>query len=428
MKIGILGFGREGQSAYSYWDKPENELTIHDNNKDLILEEGMSAVLGDGAFINLDSYGYDLLVRSPGLRIDFESIKTPITTVTNEFMLQCKGDVIGITGTKGKGTTSTLIYEILTLAGYKTHLVGNIGTPALEVLDEITDESVVVYEMSSFQLFDVKASPKTAVCLVVAEDHLDWHSSLKEYQESKGNIFNFQRPDDIAVFFAENEVSSSLALNSKATRKIGYGDNGDVYVKDNKIIAFDQKIINIEEIALPGSHNLENVCASICAVWNYTKDVEVITKVLRNFTGLPYHIELIRDENGIKVYNDSFSSNPTAAAAAIKSFDAPIILFMGGVERGVDFRPVIEALKNSKTKKIITYGQAGPRIKKDLENAGINNISFEDSTELKPILKLGFDSANAGDIILFSPACASQDMFDDFKQRGDAFNYIVENL
>lgn len=428
MKIAILGYGREGQSAYRYWNKPENELVVHDNNSKLELEAGIQAVLGAGAFIDLDSHKYDLLVRSPGLRLDFDKIKTPITTLTNEFMKQCPAEIIGITGTKGKGTTSTLIYEILTLAGYKTHLLGNIGTPALDILSQISKDDLVVYEMSSFQLFDIASSPHVAVCLVVTEDHLDWHASLEEYYEAKANIFNFQKPDDVAVYFMENEVSSSLALNSKADTKYGYGTNGEVYVKDDKIIAFGQEVIDTSEVALPGPHNLENACASICAVWPYTQDLETINKVLKTFTGLPYHIELIKEKDGVRIYNDSFSTNPTAASAAVKSFDAPLIMFLGGVDRGIDFAPVINALKASKVKQIICYGEAGQRMQSELADAGIKNAKFIASKDFKSIVRAGLDVAGPSDIVLFSPACASLDMFADYKSRGDVFNALVEEL
>jgi len=185
MKIAILGFGREGQSAYQYWDKPENQITIHDNNSNLQLPADAESVLGDGAFEALDSYGYDLMVRTPGLRLDFAKIKTPITTVTNEFIKKCPAPIIGVTGTKGKGTTATLIYEILSRAGYQSHLLGNIGMPALDELSNINAQDVVVYEMSSFQLFDVTTSPHVAVCLMVTEDHLDWHKDLEEYYSAK---------------------------------------------------------------------------------------------------------------------------------------------------------------------------------------------------------------------------------------------------
>jgi UDP-N-acetylmuramoylalanine--D-glutamate ligase len=165
MKIAILGFGKEGQSAYRYYDKAGNDITVHDNDSKIHLPNGTSAILGDDAFTELDSYGYDLLVRSPGLRIDKAQIKTPITTPTVEFMKVCPAEIIGVTGTKGKGTTATLIEQMLTESGQRTHLLGNIGAPALDELPNIKPSDLVVYEMSSFQLYDIQSSPHVAVCL-----------------------------------------------------------------------------------------------------------------------------------------------------------------------------------------------------------------------------------------------------------------------
>ena len=252
MKVAILGFGREGQSAYEYWRKKGAQLVIHDNNDSVSLPGGAESVLGKGAFLDLDSYGYDLMVRSPGLRLDIAKLNTAITTVTSEFLKQCQAKVIGVTGTKGKGTTSTLIYEILCLAGYKAHLLGNIGSPALDQLDDIKKDDVVVYEMSSFQLYDIESSPHVAVCLMVSEDHLDWHKDLAEYHASKGNIFKYQKTSDVAVYFKDNQVSSRLVQLSKAETKYSYGKGGDVTFEGDSITAFSKKVIDIKEVALPG--------------------------------------------------------------------------------------------------------------------------------------------------------------------------------
>lgn len=428
MKIGILGFGREGESAYRHWKDQASEIVVHDNNTELNLPDGVGSVLGANALADLDSYGYDLIVRSPGLRLDSTGLKTPITTGTNEFLKKCPAKVIGVTGTKGKGTTSTLIYEILCLAGYKAHLLGNIGSPALDELPNIKKDHVVVYEMSSFQLYDIKKSPDVAVCLMVTEDHLDWHKDLNEYHHSKGNIFNFQQSDDTAVYFKDDQISTSLAELSKAENKLTYGLNADVSFGGDSIIAFGQKVIEQDEIALPGPHNLQNVAAAICAVWQFCSDVEIISKIIRTFRGLPYHIEEIGTKEGVRIFNDSFSSNPTASSAAINSFDDPIVLYLGGVDRGVSFEPVVESLKKKKIRKIITYGQAGQKIRSFLKKSGITKVECIDTNDFKSIVLAGIDEAKSGDVIIFSPGCASQDMFIDYKDRGNIFNLIISEL
>ncbi len=428
MKIAILGFGKEGESAYHYYNKPNNDITIHDNNSKIQLPSGARAVLGEDAFNDLDSYGYDLLVRSPGLRIDISQIKTAATTPTNEFMKVCPAEIIGITGTKGKGTTATLIDQMLTQSGHRTHLLGNIGAPALDELPNIKPSDLVVYEMSSFQLYDIQSSPHVAVCLFVTEDHLDWHSDLAEYHAAKGNIFKYQTSSDVAVYYNQNSTSKTLAKLSSAATSYSYGDNGDVFIRDGKIIAFGSAVIDVEAVGLPGVHNLQNICAAICAVWPYTQDIAAIKKVIETFAGLPYHIEHVLDKDGVSYYNDSFSTNPTSAIAAVQSFDQPIVLFLGGFDKEANFEELAELLKSRKIRKIITYDKTGSRIHDLLLSKGIADVEYIAGDNFKAIIGTGVNYAQPGDIVLFSPACASWGMFSDYKARGQIFNDIITSI
>lgn len=426
MKIAILGFGKEGESAFRYWGRQSNDITIHDNDLNKETPEGVKTVLGNEALQNLDDYGYDLIVRSPGLRIN-DVLNTPLTTPTEEFMQRCPAPIIGVTGTKGKGTTATLIAEILSGAGKRVHLLGNIGIPALDELGKIKPTDVVVFEMSSFQLFDINISPHIAVCLMVAEDHLDWHKDLSEYHNAKGNIFKYQKSDDTAIYYADNKISTQLAQLSQATYKISYGEGGDVYVKDGKIFGFNRVIADVAEVALPGAHNLQNVCAAIAASWEYNQDETVIQKVLKEFKGLPYHIELVAEKNGIKFYNDSFSTNPTSAIAAVESFVDPLVLFLGGFDKQADFSELAEVIKNHQIRKVITYAETGQRIAETLANHDVANVEYMPEDDFDVIVKAGIASAMPGDIVLLSPACASWGMFTDYKARGQQFNNIIEN-
>lgn len=427
MKIAILGFGKEGESAFRYWSRQSNDITIHDNDLNKETPEGIETVLGNKAFTGLDEYKYDLMVRSPGLRLP-EKFNTPITTPTNEFMQRCPAPIIGVTGTKGKGTTATLVSEILGGNGKTVHLLGNIGTPALDELNKIKPADIVVYEMSSFQLFDINNSPHVAICLMVAEDHLDWHKDLGEYHSAKGNIFKFQKPDDIAVYYAENEISTELVQLSSANTKYSYGNlSSDVFVKDGALVAFGQEVAKVEHIALPGQHNLQNICAAIAGSWEYSRDIPTIQKVLREFKGLPYHIEFITEKNGVRYYNDSFSTNPTSAIAAIESFSEPLVLFLGGFDKHADFTELGEVIKKHQVRKVITYAETGQRIAKTLNNVGVENVEYLANSEFEAIVKAGIDAANAGDVVLLSPACASWGMFTDYKARGQLFNNIVQN-
>lgn len=428
MKIAILGFGREGKAAYDYWSKMGYDLVVHDNNESIKNSNNINFVTGKDAFIDLDSYGYDLIVRSPGLRLEEESIKTPITSSTSEFMKVCPATIIGITGTKGKGTTSTLIYRILVESGIKSHLVGNIGTPALDELKNINKDDVVVYEMSSFQLYDVQKSPHVAVCLMVTEDHLDWHKNISEYHLSKGNIFKFQNEDDIAVHYADNKVSTDLAKLTKAKTQYTYGKNADVRIENGWIVAFGKKIIETKKVALPGEHNIQNICAAIAGVWTYTQDIESIKRVLTTFIGLPYHIELVKEKEGIRYYNDSFSTNPTSAIAAVKSFEEPKVLFLGGFNKETSFNELATELTKTKVRKVIAYGQTGKKIEEALNNSGIDNVEYMDTKDFNKIIRAGLETAKAGDVVVFSPGCASFDMFKDYLDRGNAFNDALNNL
>ncbi len=428
MKIAILGFGKEGQSAYRYYDKAGNDITVHDNDSKILLPNGTSAILGDDAFVELDSYGYDLLVRSPGLRIDKAQIKTPITTPTAEFMKLCPAEIIGVTGTKGKGTTATLIEQMLTESGQRTHLLGNIGAPALDELPNIKPSDLVVYEMSSFQLYDIQSSPHVAVCLFVTEDHLDWHSDLAEYHAAKGNIFKYQTSSDVAVYYNQNPTSKTLAKLSSAATSYSYGDNGDVFVRDGKIIAFGSAVIDVVAVGLPGVHNLQNICAAICAVWPYTQDISAIKKVIEAFAGLPYHIEHVLDKAGVSYYNDSFSTNPASSIAAVQSFDQPIVLFLGGFDKEANFEELAELLKSRKIRKIITYDKTGSRIHDLLLSKGIADVEYIAGDNFKAIIGAGVNYAQPGDIVLFSPACASWGMFSDYKARGQIFNDIITSI
>ncbi len=425
MKIAILGFGLEGESAYRYWNSPENELTIHDNDSNKQIPSGVASVLGKDAFNDLDSFGYELLVCSPGLRLDTSHLGTPLTTPTNEFMSQCLAPVIGVTGTKGKGTTATLISKILSSVGLSVHLLGNIGKPALDVLSDITATDIVVYELSSFQLYDIEVSPHIAVCLMVTEDHLDWHKSLDEYRSSKGNIFKFQKTTDIAVSYADNDTSVELAKLSMATTKYSYGTSGDVSIMGDSITVFGEPVVKISEIALLGAHNIQNVSAAILACWPYTQDLVAIKKVLTSFRGLPYHIELVNQKNGIKYYNDSFSTNPTSAIAAINCFKMPQVLYFGGYDKKADFAELANEVKKHNIRKVITYGQTGQHIQDIFKSSGVEHVEYIAGDNFVDILKPGLELAQPGDVVVFSPACASWDMFLDYKDRGEQFNKIV---
>ena len=428
MRIGIVGFGREGKMALEYWGNQAAEISVYDQNESLEVPTTCTKRLGSNwkDLLLADSPALDLIVRSPGVPLwDIEDIvQGKVTTVTKEFFELCPCPIIGITGTKGKGTTATLIYEILKTDGKDVHLVGNIGTPSLSILPKLTPQSIVVYELSSFQLFDLHKSPQIAICLLVTEDHLDWHKDIQQYQASKGNIFKYQKEEDAAIWFQDNEVSTQLSALSIAKNKIPYGTNALVRVNENDFFTYNnEEICAAKDALLPGKHNEQNICAAIAATWGLV-DKKSIVQAIKTFKGLPFHIETIATHNGITFVNDSFATNPTATDVAIESMIAPTTLLIGGVDIGLHLEPYDKSIKNSSViRDVIVYGEERDRISKLFSLHNIPHVvitgNFED------VFRAAIQKTKTGETILFSPGAPSFDMFKDYQDRGLAFNALV---
>lgn len=427
MKIGIVGFGREGKNALEYWGQKAHEFFVYDKDESITLPQACTPRLGNSykELLITDSDNLDLIVRSPGIPLwdIVDTLKAPITTITKEFFDLCPCPIIGVTGTKGKGTTSTLMYEILKKEGKDVYLVGNIGTPALSILPKLTKDSVVVYELSSFQLYDLHKSPHIAVCLLVTEDHLDWHKDKDQYEMSKGSIFKYQKENDIAVWYTENKVSKQLSELSKASSRIPYGDKGIAKVIDGYFVYGNEKICPTSDTKLPGVHNEQNICAAIAATWGLASK-ESIIDVIKTWTGLPYHIETVGTHRGITFINDSFSTNPTATEVAIASMAQPTTLLIGGVDRGLHLEPFATAIKKSThISHVICFGQERERIKEILLNNNIPCVTIEGS--LLDVFCEALTQTKEGENILFSPGAPSFDMFTNYEERGRAFNDLV---
>ncbi len=414
--------------ALEYWGTHASSIAVYDKNELLLLPEHVTPRLGTDYkdFLQEDAPTLDIIIRSPGIPLwDIAAnIATPITTITREFFDRCPCPIIGITGTKGKGTTATLISMMLRHAGKDVHLVGNIGTPALAVLPQLTPNSIVVYELSSFQLFDLHKSPHIAVCLLVTEDHLDWHRDLTQYQQSKGNIFAHQQESDYAIWYTDNTMSTSLATQSLATHRISYGTTGTVEVSDGYFMYGNEKICAVVDVILTGAHNQENICAAIAAI-HHLVPLESIIHVLKTFSGLPYHIEDKGVIGGIQFFNDSFSVNPTATSVAIACMKNRTMLLIGGVDRGLHLEPFALAIQqNTQIQHVICYGQEGARIALTLQNASIPCTVMSDIFE--SVFKEAIERTPQGGTILFSPGAPSFDMFTDYIARGEAFNTLLE--
>lgn len=435
MKIAILGFGKQGRSAYEYWSKTGNHITICDSDEALRVPDGAGKKLGNDYLEGLD--GFDLSVRSPGIhpreikRANAPGILEKVTTPTDEFFRVCPAkNIIGVTGTKGKGTTSTLIAKMLEAGGRKVHLGGNIGTPPLELLkNDIKPDDWVVLELANYQLIDLKYSPHIAVCVMVAPEHLDWHDSLDEYFTAKKQMFIRQKPEDIAIYYGKNEFSRDIA-NASNGKKIPYYQPPGAIVENDDIIIDGQSICSTNEIKLLGRHNWQNICAATTATWQVMQNIEAIHKVATTFSGLPFRLELRREVKKIRYYNDSFAAAPDATIAALKSIPGPKVMIIGGYERNLDLKSLIKACieLEKEIRKILLIGASAERIANELEHANLKNYIIYNKKDMEAIVRKAAKLCEKGDAVVLSPGFPSFDMFKNFEDRGRQFNRAVESL
>lgn len=442
-KVAILGLGIEGQDLCRFLFKKRAKITVFDQKRASELGRAYQKFkkfpikfkLGKN-YLAGGLEGFDFIFRSPAFPFSLpEIVKAQkagavVLSATKLFFKLCPGKIIGVTGTKGKGTTATLIGRILKTAGEDVYLAGNIGQPMLTLLPKLTEQSWVVLELSSFQLQDADKSPHLAVVLFITSEHLDYHHDTEEYIRAKSNVVRYQKKNDFAVLNADNPVSSSFALLTEA--KVFYFSrrqkvNGS-YVKNNKIFLFNHLIGEVEKLQLLGSHNWENVCAAITASWLAGADISSIRKATFSFSGLEHRLELVRKLKRVSFYNDSFSTTPETAIAAIQAFRKPIVLIAGGSEKGSDYCQLGKEIRKSSVKTIILIGQTAAQIKKVVQKAGFHGKIIYKPVGIKKIVKVAFEESEPGDIILLSPACASFDMFKNYKDRGEQFKKYAKAL
>ena len=432
MKIAILGYGLEGESSFKYWSQDSsNEITIFDQKTpDRAIPAGIPTVFGEKYLDNLN--GYDLLIRTSGL--DKNKIKTDgkVWSATNEVFSKCPAEIIGVTGTKGKGTTASLIASIFESAGRKVWLTGNIGDVLLKDLKDIKPTDIVVYELSSFQLWDIERSPHVAVVTIIEPEHLNVHVDFADYVNAKANIRRFQKSDDICFYHPSNESSKYIAQCTNQGKAIRYGiaDDGGVYDKDGYFCQDEHKICSLDSLQLVGHHNIENACAAISVAKSYDLTDENIENGLKKFVGLPHRIEFVKELNGVKYYNDSFSASTPAVVAAMKSFSGPEILIIGGVDRGGDFNNIADNIANNgNVKAVVIIGEIRHKLA-DIVNSKNPKaiIKVTDLKTMPEIVSLANSFTEPGDTVILSPGCGSFDMFKDFYDRGNQFKEVVNNL
>ena len=392
--------------------------------------KGVNLSLGDGY---LDHICADYIFRSPGVRPDNNGITEAVangavlTSEMEEFFDLCPCPIIGVTGSDGKTTTTTIISEILKADGKKVFVGGNIGVPLLPKIDEITPDDFVVVELSSFQLITMKKSPSVAVITNITPNHLNWHKDMDEYIDSKLNILKYQKSDDVAVVNYNNEILRNYIPRINSNLCCFSGCRTDcsersVYVKDNYIYYNDKQILKISDIRIPGNHNIENYMAAIGAVCNFVS-TESIQKVAREFGGVEHRIEFVREVYGVKYFNSSIDSSPTRTIAAINAFNQKLIVIMGGYDKNTPYDPIGKPICE-KARAVILTGATGPKIKKAILDCSDYKEGYPEiyeAADYSDAIDMARDIAIRGDIVLMSPASASFDSFKNFEERGRFF-------
>lgn len=425
MRVAIAGYGIEGQAAYRYFAKLGADITIFDE-KEVAVPAGVKYEFGLNVFDELN--GFDIVMRSPGIRPDRIQTDGQLSSVTKEFFKRCPAPIIGVTGSKGKGTTASLIHAMLQAAGKRSHLVGNIGMPALDELDNIQPDGIVVYEISSFQLWDMQQSPHIAVVLMIEPEHQDVHASVDEYLAAKAPIAVYQGPTDITIYLPTNSMTTQVALQGVG-KKIPYTEAPGAFIEGGWLTIDGQKIFETARFKLPGQHNLDNACAALTAVWQVIQNSEAFAAALEGFAGLEHRLKLVGEVSGVKYYDDSFATIPGSAIVALRAFKQPKIIILGGSDKGADFTALAWEVARQEVRAVLLIGLMRHRLREALEQAGFTQFElFDQQATMSQVVARAHQLAQAGDVVLLSPACASLDMFKSYKDRGDQFIAAVKAL
>lgn len=448
-KVAIIGLGVSNIPLLDYMNEKEARVTVFDDRTiDKIPMEALEKIrkyeinsyFGKDSLKNLK--GYDIIFRSPSCMPTREELQEEVKrgavlTSEIEMVLQMSpSTIIGVTGSDGKTTTTTLIYEIIKAKGYKCFLGGNIGTPLFTKIEEMLPEDIVVLEMSSFQLMGMEISPQISVITNISQNHLNIHKDYEEYIEAKKNIFKNQDNNGVIVLNYDNEITKEF--ENEANGKVRFFSSkeklSDGIILDDGIIKeckdkVRRHILDTKNIKLRGNHNYENACAAIAATSGLV-DVDTQIDVISNFGGVEHRLELVKEIDGVKWYNDSIGTSPTRTMAGLHSFEEDIVLIAGGYDKHLDYKPLAKPILE-KVKTLILMGQTADKIFYAVkEEAEIQNKQIEiyvcDS--LEDTVKMAHKVAKQGQIVLFSPASASFDLFKNFAERGKKFKELVNRI
>ena len=431
--VGIIGYSRTGKAVAEFVQKRGGKVKVSElsSSRELekeLIEKGYEYEIGKNSFEFLKDC--DLIVISPGVPskssfvLELEEKGKDIISEIEFASYFIESKIIGITGSNGKSTVTSMIYHILKESGVEATIGGNIGIPLIKFAEENSEYFVV--ELSSFQLEKIKKfKPFISVLLNITPDHLDRYSNFEDYAIAKFNIFKNQKDTDFAVLNIEDEYIKNN-LNTIKASKVLYSirkENVNIYTKNNKIIYKDEEVLNFSDIPLLGIHNIENTMAVVGVMKIVGLKNSEIKKGIKTFKGLEHRTELCGEINGVKFINDSKATNIDATYKALISFDSPIILILGGKDKGGDFT-VLNDLIKSKVKKLILIGAAREKIKKQLDK----DIEFIEVNTMEEAVRTSYSLAEKGDLVLLSPACASFDMYKNFEERGRDFKNLVKML
>lgn len=434
-KIFILGMARSGYEAAKLLSDYNNEIIVTDGKeqKEELVSEleslGVKVIITSDQISLLDD-SFDYVIKNPGIKYDNPVVvkaKELGIKVINEVemaysFLDKSVNIIGVTGSNGKTTTTTLISEFMKNSFDNVYLGGNIGIPLSNFVRDIKSNSYLVLEISDHQLCDMyDFKTNVSVLTNITPTHLDFHKSYEVYQMTKKKIFNNHTSDDLAVINKDDEVSMKITDDIKST-KVYYGhDKTNLAYYDEDGIYYDGKlVIKLDDIILKGKHNYQNIMGAIIAVKKYGVTDEVIQKVLKEFKGVEHRLEYVDTINGVTYYNDSKATNCVSTITALNSFDKPIILLLGGYDRGHSFHDLDDSMKNVKC--VVCFGETKNRIEEFCNDL---NIKCYKNDTLKEAMNVVKDICTPGDVVLLSPACASWDQYDKFEDRGDEFKKLV---
>ena len=433
-KIAILGFGKEGKSTYNFIRRHSSQpLTILDkndileNNPYLNDDKNLTIITGDNYLDNLSDY--DLVIKTPGIALlDMDLSNINITSQLELILEVDKHNIIGITGTKGKSTTTTLMYEVLHDQNSNSFLLGNIGNPIFDYVENFNDDSILVIEMSSHQLEYVKCSPHIGVILNLYQDHLDHTGSLEKYHNDKMHMFKYQDENDIGIYDGQNKYLIDLVSKNNYKSKLykfTEDEESDIYVKDNKVY-YDGSIIydGNTKRNLIGAHNLKNIMVVLLISKLLNLDINKAIEVINSFKPLEHRLEMVGTYNGITYFNDTIATIPEATMNGINGLGNVDTLIFGGMDRNIDYSEFINYLKNSNISNLIGLPDTGHTICKALSDCNKNIFTVETIDEAVDIAD---KYTKKGYTCLLSPAASSYNKFKNFEEKGNYYKTVIKN-